>query len=39
MKLRKSTGFSSVDKDVRKSHRETQDVKGKTEKNSFKRLS
>ena len=38
MKLRKSTGFSSVDKDVRKSHRETQDVKGKTEKNSFKRL-
>ena len=38
MKLRKSTGFSSVDKDVIKSHRETQDVKGKTEKNSFKRL-
>ena len=38
MKLRKSTGFSSVDKDVRRSHRETQDVKGKTEKNSFKRL-
>ena len=38
MNLRKSTGFSSVDKDVRKFHRESQDVKGKTEKNSFKRL-